>query len=73
MTAHSRLRRLETMERIRPPALNLEDRKERLRAMLASVGIKYYGDFPNIDRPADPTDQRTPAQKLRDFLDVRGV
>ncbi len=73
MTMHLRLRRLETLERKCAPVLSVEERKERLRATLASVGIKYRGDFPNIDKPADPTDQRTPAEKLRDFLDARGV
>ncbi len=73
MTVQSRLRRLETLEQNCAPVLSLKERKERLRATLASVGINYLGEFPNIDKPADPTDQRTPAEKLRDFLDARGA
>ena len=54
MTVQSRLRRLETLEQNCAPVLSLKERKERLRATLASVGINYLGDFPNIDKPADP-------------------
>lgn len=69
MTTRGLVQRLSRLEGETQPVLSLEERKEKLRKMLASAGIEYNGDFPTIDSPGDPNETRTPAEFLRDFLE----
>ena len=60
-----RLARLEADAAFAP---NSEERIRLLRLGLARIGINYSGNFAAT---VDPNDKRTPAEKLRDFLEAR--
>lgn len=68
MTMKRRLESLERLERLRPqPKAQRESGIDRLRAMLG-LPPQTEAQRRSVPRASDPSDTRTAAEKLRDFL-----